>query len=109
MSVSCGNHVAGRRCSELKLHCELEIAWPSSPQIGVPAAYIRSRRDRDGADATAVTSGQRTVEKIDGKARQQGIAEVWVIENVEEIDSPLHGDRFPEAGILGYRKIELFE
>ena len=104
----CSNRLKTRR-SELKLDCELQIARSASAQIGIPAAHVRSGRDWNRANAAAVSGGKRSVQKIYRETRQQRIAEVGVIEDVEKIDPPLHRNRFPQSSVLGHRKIELLE
>lgn len=91
------------------MNCQLRAAWTAAPKVWVAAAYVRCRcrcqelawRTRSRAGNYAIVLDVVAKEAVDAKARQQRIAHIRVIEDVEEICAKLHLQLLSQVGALG--------
>jgi len=93
-------NILANRSLEREVNRQLRAARTASAQIRVAATYIRRRRGLDKLRSVRV-------QVVHAKSRQQWVAEVRVIEDIEEIAAKFHRHGFGQVRCLGQREVEI--
>src|ERR1700751_749043 len=96
---------------ERELSCELNAAWTAATEERVADSYVASGRQVIAANAhLAISTQLKTVRSgIRNEGWQERIGEVWVVQDIEEIDTELHVKPLCNRRVLIHGEIPLFE
>src|ERR1035438_6072730 len=95
----CSYYLNNENPLKSEVNRQLRAARPTAAQIRVAAAHIRRRRrgqelrpisDGVGARHQAISHLVAVAKDVNAKSRQQRVAEVRVVEDIEEIGAKLH-------------------